>query len=115
MIKTSYFGKLQNGSIEKKDCVSIALRNPKGLYIEKYNDLIPSKSILKEYKYNGGNWKKYVNKYVTEILHKLDVNKVAADLDGKILLCYEGKNNSESHRHLVAAWLRAYGYECEEL
>lgn len=115
MIKTSYFWKLQNGLIDEEQCISIALWNPQGVYIKIYRALAPTEDILKEYKYHGQNWDKYIQRYVTEVLAKLDVDKVAKELEGKILLCYEGKNNKKCHRHIVAAWLRSYGYECEEL
>jgi uncharacterized protein (DUF488 family) len=39
---------------------------------------------------------------------------VAQALEGKVLLCYE-KSGDFCHRHLVAEWLRRYGYEVKEL
>mgnify|MGYP004642510383 CR=1 FL=1 len=115
MIRTSYFWKLQNGFIDKAQCISIALWNPKGVYIKQYSALVPTKSILEEYKYHGEDWDVYVQRYKAEVLAKLDAHKVAEELEGKILLCYEGKNNKKCHRHIVAEWLRSYGYNCEEL
>ena len=56
----------------------------------------------------------YFNYYKYETLDKLDPHKVAVDLEGKTLLCYE-KSEDFCHRHIVAAWLRHYGYEVEEL
>lgn len=53
MIRTSYFWKLQNGLIDGAQCISIALWNPKDVYIKQYSALAPTKSILEEYKYHG--------------------------------------------------------------
>lgn len=115
MIRTSYFWKVKNGDVNENECVSIALWNPRGVFMPQYKELAPTQSILTEYKYNGEDWNRYVRRYNNEVLAKLDVHKVARELDGKVLLCYEGKNNPRCHRHLVREWLRTAGYECEEI
>jgi len=50
-------------------------------------------------------------------LSKLDPHKVAKDLEGRILLCYENiyKKDSHCHREIVAEWLREAGYKVKEL
>ena len=56
----------------------------------------------------------YFNYYKYETLDKLDPHKVAAELDEKVLLCYE-KSEDFCHRHIIAAWLQHYGYTVKEL
>ena len=56
----------------------------------------------------------YFHYYKQETLDKLNPHVVAKDLNNKVLLCYE-KSTDFCHRHIVAAWLRHYGYEAEEL
>lgn len=51
----------------------------------------------------------------------LDPDAIAERYAGKILVAWEGYEDNEktilrfSHRHLIAEWLRRYGYEVEEL
>lgn len=51
----------------------------------------------------------------------LDPAEIAAKYEGKILTAWEGYADKEktklkfSHRHLIADWLRSYGYEVKEL
>ena len=97
---------------QKKSCISIARKNPYGFAGEKYADLAPSADLLKRYKTGEVDDVQYTAEY-REQLAKLDAKKVAADLAGKILLCYE--KNGFCHRHLVAEWLKANGVVCEEL
>ncbi len=49
------------------------------------------------------NNKFYVQEYYSQVLSKLDPEKVYSDLDYSILLCYED-NTEFCHRHIVAAW-----------
>jgi uncharacterized protein (DUF488 family) len=49
-----------------------------------------------------------------ETLDKLNPKLVGDMLQNKVLLCYE-KSSDFCHRHIVAAWLRHYGYKAEEL
>lgn len=97
MIYTSYFAKYRG-----PDGVSIALWPPRGYKGEQYKDLAPSRDILLAYK-NNPDEIAYEQEYNGQ-LSTLDKQKVIQDLDGKVLLCYEGKNKF-CHRHLVAKWL----------
>jgi uncharacterized protein YeaO (DUF488 family) len=117
MIYTSYFA---SRKYKKEDGVSIAR------YVDfwiggSYPDLAPSPTLLawwkglpKDLQYDNYYQQLYFTYYKQETLDKLDPHKVATDLDGKVLLCYE-KASDFCHRHIVAAWLRHHGYECEEI
>lgn len=56
----------------------------------------------------------YEQVYTEETLNRLNPAEVAEILDGMVLLCFE-KSTDFCHRHIVAKWLRAAGFECEEL
>ena len=117
MIYTSYFS---SKKYNKEKGISISRWN-KFWQGKTYPDLFPSESLLKWWKslpeeLQTQNYYQqlYFTYYKQETLDKLDPHKVAADLDDKVLLCYE-KSSDFCHRHIVAAWLRHYGYDCEEL
>ena len=117
MIYTSYFS---SKKYNRDQGISISRWN-KFWQGDSYSDLFPSESLLKWWKslpeeLQTQNYYQqlYFTYYKQETLDKLDPHKVAADLDGKVLLCYE-KSSDFCHRHIVAAWLRHYGYNCEEL
>ena len=114
MIYTSYFAKKKE--IEDTyglKCISISLWTPKGITIDKYPQLAPTKDILTKYKANPDK-AKYYHRYINEVLSKLDVNKVYKDLDGYVLLCYE-KTEDFCHRHIVSEWFRNNGYKSGEI
>ena len=117
MIYTSYFS---SKKYNKKDGISIARYN-KFWDGESYPLLYPSANLLawwkglsKEAQQSKYYQDIYCEAYFKETLSQLNPHIVAAELDGKVLLCYE-KSEDFCHRHLVAAWLRHYGYEAEEL
>ena len=117
MIYTSYFS---SKKYNKEDGISIARYN-KFWDGETYPLLYPSvnllawwKSLPKEEQLKDENINQYCQAYYEEILIRLNPHMVVAKLEGKVLLCYE-KSEDFCHRHLVAAWLRRYGYEVEEL
>ena len=56
----------------------------------------------------------YEQVYREETLSRLNPAEVADKLEGMVLLCFE-KSTDFCHRHIVADWLRAAGFECEEL
>lgn len=90
----------------KPNAISIAqsARTFKG---ETYMPLVPPNSpvnIVKEYRAGRMTADKYAEIYKAEVLDKLDPVKVAADLNGKILLCHEDPGRF-CHRRLVADWL----------
>ena len=115
---TSYFGRLQRVPIEITP-VSIALYSPKWYRGTQYKRLAPTERILREWKFEN-NVEKYINDFRRDILSKLSAHDVARDLidfsngGDVVLLCYE-KRGDFCHRHLVADWLKEYGYPCEEL
>lgn len=117
MIYTSYFS---SKKYNKEHGISISRWN-KFWQGESYPELFPSESLLKWWKslpeeLQTQNYYQqlYFTYYKQETLDKLNPHKVAADLENKVLLCYE-KSSDFCHRHIVAAWLRHYGYNCEEL
>ena len=117
MIYTSYFS---SKKYNKEQGISIARWN-KFWQGESYTDLYPSinllnwwKSLTKEEQNSEECQHSYFEAYKEETLSKLDPHKVAAELEDKVLLCYE-KSEDFCHRHIVAAWLRHYGYVAEEL
>ena len=117
MIYTSYFAAKK---YNKEQGISIARWN-KFWQGESYPNLYPStnllnwwKSLTKEEQESEDCQHSYFEAYKEETLAKLDPHKVAAELNNRILLCYE-KSEDFCHRHIVAAWLRHYGYEAEEL
>ena len=117
MIYTSYFS---SKKYNKEDGISIARYN-KFWDGESYPLLYPSANLLawwkglsKEAQSKKEFQDTYWQYYWKETLSTLDPYKVAKELDGKVLLCYE-KSGDFCHRHLVAEWLKRYGYEVEEL
>lgn len=112
MIWTSYYA--GSKKIEDKSrLVSIACFPPRRVGMAQYKALAPTPEILRNYK-DTSNKVKYVIDYNHQVLGRLSPAEVAADLDGKILCCYE-KAGDFCHRHLVAQWLRRNGIKCEEL
>ena len=117
MIYTSYFS---SKKYNKDQGISIARYN-KFWQGETYPELFPSTTLLAWWKSLSEESQKcqdyqqmYFEAYKQETLDKLDLHKVAADLENRVLLCYE-KSEDFCHRHIVAAWLRHYGYNAEEL
>lgn len=117
MIYTSYFS---SKKYNKENGISIARYN-KFWDGESYPLLYPSANLLawwkglsKEAQRKQEFQDTYWQYYWLEVLSKLDPDKIAKELDGKVLLCYE-KSTDFCHRHLVAKWLRGFGYEVKEL
>jgi uncharacterized protein (DUF488 family) len=120
MIYTSYFSSKKYKKYNKEDGISIARYN-KFWQGETYPNLFPSANLLAWWKSLSEEAQKcqdyqqmYFEAYKQETLSKLDPHKVAAELDGKVLLCFE-KSEDFCHRHIIAAWLQHYGYEINEL
>lgn len=112
MIYTSYFAMARKIG-DKDKLLSIALWPPKDIHIQCMPYLAPTREILLRYKEDHDE-EAYTKAYREQVLGKLDVNKVAAHLQGRILLCYE-RPGMFCHRHIVAQWLQESGYDCEEL
>lgn len=123
MIYTSYFAKL---NYFPKDItpISICAKAPNWYKGLQYKALAPKYDILMKYKQDG-NTEDYIRSFHSHVLSKLNPSETVFDLyrladkDDTYysydicLVCYE-KSSDFCHRHLVAEWLRKYGYECEE-
>ncbi len=94
-IYTSYFGRAKG----LKNAVSIAQGTPKWFTGEKYPALAPSWGLVHE-----KDTTKYRSRYQEEVLKKQNPLKVAEDLEGKVILCWEPPGQF-CHRRLVAEWL----------
>ena len=113
MIYTSYFAAMRKMTSEQQEkCISIARYMPKRIDMLQYLKVAPKDQILWKYKKDKDEGA-YSAAYRQQ-LDGLDAHEVAADLQNKILLCYE-KPSDFCHRHILAAWLRKNGYKCEEL
>lgn len=117
MIYTSYFS---SKKYNKEKGISISRWN-KFWDGDKYPLLYPSENLLSWWKDLPERARQleeckeqYTKAYYKETLESLNPHWIAQALEGKVLLCYE-KSEDFCHRHLVAAWLRSYGYEVEEL
>lgn len=121
MIYTSYFGRMNSrkyGHLKDKG-ISIAKGN-KYWDGEQYPDLFPTWDIIKKAHDKTITEEEYEKIYRETVLNKLDPAKVAEDLNGRILLCWEKTADVESgeafcHRYMVARWLKKNGFEAEEL
>ena len=111
MIYTSYFA---SRKYDPEQSVSIARWAPRGYQGASIPDLYPPADLLRDYKSGAVDQKEYEQIYRERVLSRLNPDTVAKRLDGLVLLCYE-KSGSFCHRHIVAAWLREHGYQCEEL
>ena len=95
---TSYFGSIQARQSGKR-LVAISRGVPGDFIGERYIELAPSWELLKE-----KDHQRYTRRYISEVLDKLDPAKVATDLAGAILLCWEAPGKF-CHRRIVAEWL----------
>lgn len=121
MIYTSYFGRMNSKKYGhlKDRAISIA-RGNKYWDGPLYPDLFPTWDIILRAHNKTITKEEYEKAYRKEVLDKLDPEKVHADLDGKILLCYEKTADIEAgtsfcHRYIVAQWLAEHGFEAKEL
>jgi hypothetical protein len=96
---TSYFAKYKG-----KDGISIALSSPKWFSCPSYPDLFPYWEIINKYK-SDSNENYYTDRYILNVLDKLDPEKVLYDLKGKVMLCWE-KSGTFCHRRIVANWIQ---------
>lgn len=108
-IYTSYFAGIKKYNLEINSCISIALYNPKGLKIDVYPKLFPTKSILNDYKSGKITNSEYIKRYKNEVLYKLNPKYVSKELNDKILICYESPYGF-CHRKIVSEWLNDSGY-----
>lgn len=97
MIQTSYFSNpLLKG--REAECVAISRGLPmytrRDFYARRL-DLAPTKEIM-----HIEDEARYRERYFGEILAKLDPAKVAEELEGKILLCFEKPNGERVEQEL---------------
>jgi hypothetical protein len=97
MIQTSYFGR----AAALPNAVAISQGIPKWYNGARYKSLAPSWDTI-----HLKDPELYKKRYYQEVLSKLDPERVAADLEGCILLCHE-KDSTFCHRRIVAEWLEA--------
>lgn len=116
MIWMSYYSNPRLRNVDSELMVAISRKVPPDFRgVMHYKDLAPNWSTLDRYK-RDGDYLAYVKTYCRTRLMRLDAAKVAAELDGKILLCYERPGADVfCHRSIVQAWLRKHGYECREI
>jgi hypothetical protein len=107
---------LSNFATAGKDdrAVSIAAITPKGFAGIIRKDLAPKWSLVKSLKDGKITPLEYMADYTAQ-LYRLDLEQVAADLEGKVLLCY-CKKTQFCHRHLLGMLLhKEFGVEVEEI
>ena len=115
-IYTSYFAKGKTLKAHKIKMVCIALYPPTNVKCLNMPSLAPTHSILYD-KYRTDD--RYTHRYLSEVLQKLDPQKVLSDLtaisqgEDIALCCYE-KPGDFCHRHLLSEWLRKNGYDVVE-
>lgn len=117
---TSYFGNYRN--LYDTLCVSIARKPPNGWTGETCTALAPSWEILSAYK-NDHDEEKYTKAFETYlysnsvdaefIIKRLQQLALHYGVSSITFLCYETPEKF-CHRHLVAKWLRQYGYDVTE-
>jgi hypothetical protein len=112
MIYTSYYANHRN-FLSGFRPVCISLWPPRGFRGDRKLELAPTKDLLMDYKDGKADTNEYILRF-NQQLERLDVKKIAIDVEGCILLCYE-KTGDFCHRHLVGDWLKAAGYSVEEL
>lgn len=121
MIYTTYFAKLKKLPENIKP-IAICAKPPVGYTGPIYRGLAPKYDFFAKYKING-NKEEFAENYVGQVLSTLNPVKVVTELYYQLeaapntcdiaLVCFE-KSTDFCHRHIVAAWLREAGYDCEE-
>lgn len=99
MIYLSNFATWKN----KPGGVSIAAITPRRFTGDVCKDLAPPWSLVKAFKAGKITDAEFITEYGHQI-YTLDFEKIAADMDGKTLLCYCDKN-ALCHRSLLALFL----------
>ena len=117
MIYTTYFANLKYLP-ETVTPIAICAGVPKFYKGLTYKKIAPKYYILSLWKKNHDDCF-YVENFKRFVLDKLNPRSVVDELFSMVstndiaLVCYE-KPSDFCHRHLVAAWLRQAGYDCEE-
>lgn len=106
-IYTSYFAKGKTLKANKVMMIGITLYPPTNIKCPNMPSLAPTHSILYD-KYKTDE--RYTHRYLSEVLSKLDPEKVLSDIrtishgQDVALCCYE-KPEDFCHRHILAKWL----------
>lgn len=119
-IYTSYFAMIRKFP-DNIEPVSIARVTPKFFQGKKIESVMPTSSILWEYKQNPDK-ERYIKRYEREVLSKLNIDELNQIFNSILqesgkehiaLICYE-KSSDFCHRHILARWLNERGIECKE-
>ena len=121
MIYTTYFAKLKKLP-EGVLPIAICAKPINGFDGPVYRQLAPKYDFFQQWKITKDN-ELFTENYIGQVLNTLNPVKVVTDLYYQYnlppcscdiaLVCYE-KSTDFCHRHLVAEWLRAAGYDCLE-
>lgn len=116
-IYTCYFSGLGDRSGR---AVSVCRQQPPGFRLPVDMELSPPLGMLWKFMNGKLSWGRFSQIY-RNCLGVLDPEYVANKYSGMILVSWEGYEDKartvlkNSHRHLIADWLRSNGFECEEL
>lgn len=101
-------------SYGQPNLLSIDIFPPQQFPTERFVELCPAYWFYMNHEYDPGfTDDMFIERYVRDILYKLDVHDIAKLLDGKILVCdYSVKK--VTHLMLVVQWLKTNGYEVQE-
>lgn len=113
--KVIYFSNFKTSG-KLADAVSIAASTPRWFQGPKLKSLAPDMATVRRYKKNpAGQLDWYMQDYLVMIYNLNDLDTIAADYVGKVLLCYCDKT-AFCHRQLLAKTLEIeFGYECKEI
>lgn len=111
MIYTSNYQKHGNNV----NSISISNSAPKFFKYDKFKLLVPNWNLVSDYKHGFINQDEYIERYYHKNLLHLDVDKIAEQLQNKILLCCEQKETDFCHRHIVREWFLMYDIQCKDL
>jgi len=113
MIYTGYYAKAKQYQEVELELVAISIGRPSAFRnCRKETELMPSWDMVNGVK-SGRMTKEDYAAIFNKKLEKLSAWSIEQIYRGCIFLCYE-KPGEICHRHLVAEWLRANGFECEE-
>ena len=108
MVFTSYFSRYKG-----TQGVSVANKTPDWVDCDRCKELMPPWALVQSYKDGKISWKEYRRAYIKQ-LKQLDADEFYNRLNGKVLLCWEGKGK-KCHRNIIREWFNRNGYACEEL
>lgn len=112
-MKTTYFANVKK--LGDMNFVSIARKTPDGFPGIIYEPLAPTWEILQEYKYGQKDKRWYIEKYIDDVLSRLNPRKVIDIIGEDAVLCCWETPEKFCHRHIVAKWFEQAGYKVEEI